>query len=117
MDKKWTHVLFAVGAILLAWVFSKTGEWVWGYFGKPNGMMLGGIAVVLAGAVAWVCWQNEEVFGLANEAMTELSKVTWPSREETFNSTIIVIITTIIASIILGLFDGIWSWVTRLIYG
>jgi len=117
MDKKWTHVLFAVAAIVLAWILSKAGEWVWGYFGKPNGMLVGTGAILVAGAVAWVCWRNEELFTLANEATSELAKVSWPSRQETFNSTIIVIITTIISSIILGVFDGIWSWFTRLIYG
>ena len=117
MDKKWTHVLFAVGAILLAWILSKTGEWIWGYFGKPNTMLVGGGAMLVAGVVAYICWQNAELFDLANETMGELAKVSWPSREETFNSTIIVIITTIISSLILGVFDGVWSWVTRMIYG
>jgi preprotein translocase subunit SecE len=117
MDKKWTHVLFAVGAILLAWILSKTGEWVWGYFGKPNGMLVGAGATLIAGVVAYVCWRNEELFNLASEVTGELAKVSWPSRQETFNSTIVVIVTTIISSIILGVFDGVWSWFTRLIYG
>ena len=116
MDKKWTHVLFAVGAILLAWLLSKSGEWVWGYFGKPNTMLLGTGAFIVAGIVGYVCWKNEELFNLANETMGELAKVSWPSWPETVNSTIIVIITTIISSLILGVFDGTWSWVTRMIY-
>jgi preprotein translocase subunit SecE len=117
MDKKWTHMLFAIGAIVMAWILSKTGEWVWGYFGKPNTMIVGTGAALVAGIIAWVCWRNEDLFNLANEATSELTKVSWPSRQETFNSTIIVIITTIISSVILGVFDGIWSWFTRLIYG
>jgi preprotein translocase SecE subunit len=32
-------------------------------------------------------------------------------------STIIVIVTTVIASGFLGVFDAVWSWVTRMIYG
>jgi len=117
MDRKWTHVLFAVSAMVLAWILSKAGDWIWGYFGKPNQMLVGTVAVVIAGAVAWVCWRNQEIFELADEVTSELSKVTWPSREETFNSTVIVIITTIISSLILGVFDGLWSWLTHMIYG
>src|SRR5436853_336316 len=36
MERKWTHVMFAVGGIVLAWLLTKCGEWAWSYFGKPN---------------------------------------------------------------------------------
>ena len=54
---------------------------------------------------------------LVQQVRQEVSKVTWPTRKETLYSTIVVIVTTIIASLFLGLFDGVWSWVTRMIYG
>ena len=117
MDRKWVHVMFAVAGILAAWLLSKTGEWAWSYFGKPNGFFLGLGAVVIAGTATIIAWRNEQVFSLATEVTTELSKVTWPTRKETVSSTIIVIITTIVAALLLGLFDATWSWVTRMIYG
>jgi preprotein translocase SecE subunit len=117
MDKKWTHVLFAVAGIVAAWLVAKCGDWAWGYFGKPSSMIVGTGAVLVAGIATYIAWKNEEVFGLASEVTTELSKVSWPTRRETMTSTLVVIITTIIASGFLGLFDGIWSWVTRMIYG
>jgi len=117
MDRKWVHVMFAVGGIILAWFLAKCGEWAWSYFAKPNQMLVGLGAVVVAGVVTLAAWKNEEVFALATEVTGELRKVTWPSRKETFNSTIVVIITTIVASLLLGLFDGVWAWVTRMIYG
>jgi preprotein translocase subunit SecE len=113
MDKKWTHMLFAVAGIILAWILSKAGEWIWGYFGKPNGMIVGAAAMLIAGVVTYVCWRNEDLFELANETTAELAKVSWPSRQETFNSTVVVIVTTILASLILGVFDISWSYVTR----
>jgi preprotein translocase subunit SecE len=109
--------MFAVAGILLAWLLSKSGEWAWSYFGKPNSFYLGAGSVAVAAIATWIAWKNEQVFGLASEVTTELSKVTWPSRKETVSSTIIVIITTIVSALLLGLFDAIWSWVTRLIYG
>jgi preprotein translocase SecE subunit len=117
MDRKWTHVMFAVAGLVLAWLLSKCGEWAWGYFGKPNTMLVGGFSFLLAGAATLVAWRNEQIFTLASEVSGELSKVSWPTRRETMTSTLVVIVTTIIASAFLGLFDGIWSWVTRLIYG
>ena len=117
MDKKWTHVLFGAGGLLLAWILSKAGEWVWGYFGKPNTMLIGFGAFAVAALIAYVCWKNEEIFEVADETMGELSKVSWPSWPETVNSTVIVIITTVISSLILGVFDSVWSWVTHMIYG
>jgi preprotein translocase subunit SecE len=67
--------------------------------------------------LTFALWKNEEVFALATEVTGELRKVTWPSRKETLNSTIVVIVTTIVASLLLGLFDGVWAWATRMIYG
>ena len=117
MERKWTHVMFAVGGIILAWLLSKSGEWAWSYFGKPNSFALGTGAFLVAGIATLIAWKNEQVFGLAQEVTTELKKVTWPTRKETVSSTIVVIVTTIVASLLLGVFDGVWSWVTRMIYG
>ena len=117
MERKWVHVMFAVAGIMLAWLLSKCGEWAWSYFGRPNGFYVGAGSALVAGVATYICWKNEQIFALANEVTTELSKVTWPTRKETVSSTIIVIITTIVASALLGLFDATWSWVTRMIYG
>jgi preprotein translocase subunit SecE len=117
MERKWTHVMFAVAGIIAAWLLAKCGDWAWSYFGKPNGFLIGTSAFLVAGIATVVAWRNEEVFGLASEVAGELRKVSWPTRKETLTSTIIVIITTIISAAFLGLFDAIWSWVTRMIYG
>jgi preprotein translocase subunit SecE len=117
METKWVHVMFAVAGIILAWLLAKCGDWAWSYFGKPNELYVGLAAVGVAGIATVVAWKNEQVFTLASEVASELRKVTWPSRKETVSSTIIVIITTIVAALLLGLFDGIWAWATRMIYG
>ncbi len=74
-------------------------------------------AVALASVATVVAWKNEELFTLASEVASELRKVTWPTRRETVSSTIVVIVTTIVSSLLLGFFDGVWAWVTRMIYG
>ena len=117
MERKWTHVMFAIGGIVLAWLLTKCGEWAWSYFGKPNSFAVGTGAIIVASVVTLICWRNEQLFELANEVTAELRKVTWPTRRETMSSTLIVIVCTLISSAFLGLFDGVWSWVTRMIYG
>lgn len=117
MERKWVHVMFAVGGLLLAWLVAKTGDWIWSYFSKPDSLIVGAGAVAVAGVATLIVWRNEYVFGLASEVVGELGKVTWPDRKQLLNSTIVVIVTTIVSALLLGLFDGIWSWATRIIYG
>jgi len=61
-------------------------------------------------------WRNSRINNAAIEIAAELKKVTWPTKKETYASTIVVIITTVIIAAILGLFDLIWSFVTSGIY-
>jgi preprotein translocase subunit SecE len=117
MERKWVHVMFAVAGIILAWFLAKSGEWVWSYFGKPNSTYIGLGSALIAGASTFIAWKNEELFTLAGEVAGELRKVTWPSRKELVSSTIVVIVTTIVASLLLGVFDGVWAWATHKIYG
>ena len=106
MDRKWVHMMFAVAGLIVAWFLAKCGDWAWSYFGKPNRLHVGAGAVVVAGIATYIAWKNEEVFTLASEVTSELRKVTWPTRSETFTSTVVVIVTTIISSLLLGFFDA-----------
>src|SRR5262245_60164127 len=113
MDRKWTYLMFATGGIVLAYVLLRVGDWVWSYYGaKPNDMLLGSIAFGVAGLVALVFVRNERIFGLASEVTGELKKVTWPTRKETMSATLVVIITVIVSSVFLGLFDFTWAFLT-----
>ena len=50
------------------------------------------------------------------DVVDELAKVTWPSRKETYTSTIVVIVTSLIAAFIVGAFDYVWSAITDFLY-
>ena len=54
---------------------------------------------------------------LANEVASELGKVTWPTPKEVRAATIVVIVMSIIAAVILFAFDFVWSNLTELVYG
>jgi preprotein translocase subunit SecE len=52
-----------------------------------------------------------------SETRTELKKVTWPTREELRESTYVVIISTFIVTIFVGVVDQILSRIIRLVFG
>jgi preprotein translocase subunit SecE len=51
------------------------------------------------------------------ETMGELRKVTWPTRKEAINLTIVVIIVTLAMSAFLGVLDLIYTRLFAIIYG
>jgi len=112
-SNKIVHLMFAVGALLAAFLLSKTGDWVWSYFAKPNELVINGVALLIAASAAVIAYKNERVFAAATEVTRELEKVTWPTRKETSAATIVVIVTVAIAAIILFTFDYIWGLIAN----
>jgi len=52
-----------------------------------------------------------------SETRTELKKVTWPTREELKESTKVVIVSTFIVTVFVGVVDQILSRIIRLVFG
>jgi preprotein translocase subunit SecE len=50
------------------------------------------------------------------EVRAELTKVTWPSRQELMGSTIVTIVVTIIISVFIGLVDRLLTLATKTIF-
>ena len=51
------------------------------------------------------------------EVRQEVSKVTWPSKKETFTTSGIVLVVISIAAVILMLFDQLFAFIVRVILG
>ena len=45
------------------------------------------------------------------ETRAELGKVAWPTRNEAINLTIVVLVTVVVSSMFLGLFDALFTWI------
>jgi len=73
------------------------------------GALVGLVTVVLG-------YRNLRLRTLAMECIDELAAVTWPTREETYNATTVVIITSVVASTVVFLMDRFWQYITNLIY-
>jgi preprotein translocase SecE subunit len=68
---------------------------------------------VVATVTGVVCFRHPVVKTLADEVALELSKVTWPSRQETWAATIVVVVTVGLAAGYLFAFDMVWSWASN----
>jgi preprotein translocase subunit SecE len=119
---RYVHAIFFGGAVAMAWLFIQIVDTAWTRLNLQFTWMPAPRewAVVVIGAVAGFgtalyMWRHPKVNRLAVEVVTELSKVTWPTRKELSASTVVVIVVSIIASIILGVFDMFWAKLTDLI--
>jgi preprotein translocase subunit SecE len=114
---RFIHLLFIGGAVAMAFLLSKTGEWLLGYvMTKPPETLIASGSAVLACLIAFILYKNDRIFELASEVTGELRKVTWPTRQETRAAMVVVIITVIAFAVVLGLYDAFWSWVTTRVY-
>jgi preprotein translocase SecE subunit len=110
-------------AILLAVSISHGFVWVWAQAGWDDRPLFGGLQLthllgyLVAAAGALFAWRHQPTFTLANEVVDELSKVTWPTREETSSATVVVIVTVLVCSAYLGIFDAVWLTLTNWILG
>src|SRR5512134_857471 len=74
------------------------------------------LGFVVAAAAAIVVWRIPRTQTVSLEVALELQRVTWPSLRETRAATLAVIVASAIASVILGVFDMVWSWLSAKIY-
>lgn len=113
---RWVQAAFLAFGLLIFWVADKAAMIGLGYFTEPNETLVSFGSFVFAGVVAVALYRNPTLSRASNDVAAELSKVTWPSRQETTTSTVVVIIASFIAASIIGGFDAIWSALTDLIY-
>jgi preprotein translocase subunit SecE len=113
---RWVQMAFVALWLLLVWILDKIVTIVWDRFSEPQPLIVTASALGIAALITLALYRNEKIHRGANEVVGELTKVTWPSRKETQVATVVVIITSLIAAAIIGVFDAAWSWVTDFIY-
>ena len=76
--------------------------------------------LVLAAAAAFVALQTTKgrsFFGLAKEARAEIRKVVWPTRQETTQTTLIVVAVVLVMALLLWGLDSLLGWLVSMIVG
>lgn len=122
--KRFVYAAYLAGAILVAFIGEKaiTAGWTrlaqWRpNVGEPQEGIVLTVSTLLGAGVALYYWKRTRTRELAEDVAAELAKVTWPSRKEVTNNTVIVILTTAFATVFFTLMDRFWSFVTNLVYG
>jgi len=121
--ERWVQFAYAACAITLAWFLIKSSTAVWTILAdnvdavpEPNTTMIAVGAGLVAFISAVIAYRSSRIHTFVLEVCVELSKVSWPTRKETWSQTIVVLIVSVIAAIILGVYDAVWSHITDLIY-
>jgi preprotein translocase subunit SecE len=122
--KRYVYAAYFAGAIGVAFIFSKAADFAWQrlglwkpQFGEPRTDLIMVVSALIGAGVAWYYWKQQRTRELAEEVASELSKVTWPTKDEVMSSTAVVIVTTIFSTIFFALMDRFWSFLTNLVYG
>ena len=77
-------------------------DWTWCSF----------IGLGAAAAAAIYIWVTPKTHDVSTDIVAELRKVSWPGFPETRAATVAVIVASLIAAVLLGLFDLCWQFLT-----
>ncbi len=121
---RWAHVCFVVGGFLAAWFFAHLVEDSWAFIwsqwpqvvGRPNPYWSKGSGIAIAVVLTFWAWRKEDYFKFISEVATEVSQIVWPTKAETKQAVIVVIVITLICSGLLFVMDQAWRAVTDALY-
>jgi len=77
-------------------------------------------APILVGLLVWavVLYNKPKIVDFLIETENELkNRVTWPSRKEEMNASIVVVITVVIMMFLIFGFDQLFTFIKKLVYG
>ncbi len=75
------------------------------------------VLAVVAGFIALQTTEGSSFWKLAKEARTEVRKVVWPTRQESTQTTLIVVAVVLLMALILWGLDSLIGWVVSLVIG
>jgi preprotein translocase SecE subunit len=116
-NQRYITLAFIIGAVIVwAAMRSATVE-IMASAGIPDPQILNinstSIVAVVSAIVAFiVLLRNTRAVTFVDEVVVELRKMFWPKREETVNSTTVVLIATISLSVAIALYDFLWAKIT-----
>jgi preprotein translocase subunit SecE len=78
-------------------------------------MVVGGL--LAAAGVAWFTAPGKELFAFGQESWREAGKVSWPTRKETLQTTLVVFAFAVIMALFLFAIDTSLAWMIKLLTG
>ena len=85
----------------------------------PAALRLGGMVLlaVVALGIALLTTQGRNFLGLLKEANVERRKVVWPTKQETWRTTLIVMAVVLLTSLLLWGIDSLFGWAVSAVIG
>ena len=108
-----TYLIAAIGVLVIGMI-------LFYYFSDIRlfYIVIGMIAVlILSGYIGYQSDFGKLVYSYVTDSKIELKKVTWPTKQETTQTTLGVIFVVIVVGILLWLFDMLLSWAIGTLYG
>ena len=108
-----SYLILSIGVLI-------TGMILFYYYsdGRLFYRVVGMISVVIFSAfIAYQSDFGKLVYSYVTDSKVELKKVTWPTKQETTQTTLGVIFVVIIVGILLWLFDMLLGWAIGTLYG
>ena len=105
---------FTVIAIVVAGI---VGNW---WFGDINVFYRALALVAMALLAGFILFQTEKgrnLWVLMRDARSEVRRVIWPTRQETLQTTLIVIVLILVFALILWALDSLLSWIVQMLIG
>lgn len=75
------------------------------------------VGAVVGTWATFYAYKRDDVRMWTDEVASELAKVSWPTKNEVTNGTMVVVLTSAFATVFLALLDRFWGFVTNLVYG
>ena len=116
--QKIVNIVFLGAGVLVAYVAFRLLGIVAGTYDLeaqiPNiDLVLRAVSLLLGLFLFIFLYRTDRYNQYMNEVVVELSRVTWPSNNDTYKSTIVVMIVVLIAGAFLGAMDSLWTWALR----
>ena len=102
-------VVIVLGGLVAYYYFGNTSTLL-----RTLGVLL---AVALAAVVALTSMQGKALWKFIQGARVELSKVVWPTKDETIQTTLVVLVVAVIGGVLFWTLDFFLLWITTRITG
>ncbi len=118
--EKWVNVIFTSVAILVAVVAQVGLTKASAAFNFESMFKQAELAITLSSILLGVLagfslYWNDKSNAFMNEVVLEMSRVTWPTTNDTYKATILVVVFVLIAGVVLGGFDSLWTWIMKMV--
>lgn len=119
-QQKWVNLSYVAGALLLAYILFVLSTKFSVYFdfeGRIRSLdkiLMGASALIGLGLFLGLN-KSSIANNFMNEVVAEVSKVTWPTQNETTKATIAVLVAVTIAGVILWMVDNLWVYLIGLV--